>query len=261
MSSKTRKDGLWPSTRSDGFQASCESGRTARGHRSLSSPNRFCHLAFVQQIFTLAKARLGRIAADVTHAVDKVTRIPDQTVKIAPLPQFARALEVKVHLPRCESFPAMQQVFQRPIWMRHHQHMNMIWHHDPRNLGASRAVEMSQRIAHDEGAGRLSKDTFAIARIQSPLHLLRKAFVVFHFLLRCVRRWIPLQPDRPFRFPLITKLPRHRVRQTEGDEVSCSLSLPVRQAVECLLNLRVRIEELHSRNDDLWPPNIQPILP
>jgi hypothetical protein len=35
----------------------------------------------------------------------------------------------------------------------------------------------------------------------------------------------------------------------------------MRQAVERLFNLRVRIEKLHARNDGLWPSNIQPQLP
>lgn len=261
MFSETRKDGLWPSTRKDGFQPSGENQTTARSHHSLSfSRHRLRQLAFIQQIFTFAQPRLHRIAANVAHAVGKVIGIANQAVKVTPLPQFARAFQVKVDLLRRETFPTMQQIFQRPLWMRHHQQMHMVGHHDPRDLAAPLAIEISQRIAHDPGADRLTEDAFAMTRIQPALHLLRESFVVFLFLIGRVRRRIPFQPRSTLRLPLITKLLRYRVSQTKSDEVSRFLLLPVWEAVECLLNFRVRIKELHARNDGLWPSNIQPIL-
>jgi len=259
MSSETRSDGLWPSTISDGIQPASERKRTAGGHSSLLR-HRLCQITFIQQKLPLAQPRLHRIAANVAHAVGKVIGIANQAVKVTPLPQFSRAFQVKINLLGRETFPTMQQLFQCPLGMRHHEQMHMIGHHDPRDLSAPLAFEVSQRISYDPGAGRLTPDAFAMARIQPALHLLREAFVVFRLLFRCVRRRIPLQPHFALRLPLITKSLGHRVGQTKSDKVSRSRLLPMRQPVECLLNLRIRIEKLHTRNDGLWPSNTQPLL-
>ncbi len=258
MSSETRSDGLGPSTRKDGFQPSGERRKTARSHRSLLR-HRLRQITFIQQIFALAQPCLHRIAANVAHAVRKVIGIANQAVKITPLPQFARAFQVKIDLLRRETFPTMQQLFQGPLWMRHHQPMHMIGHHHPRDLAASLALEMSQCVSHNSSTDRLTEGAFAMACTQPALHLLRKAFMLFFF--RRVWQWIPFQPRSTLCLPLITQLPRHRVGQTKGDEVSRTRLLPMRQTVECLLNLRVRIEKLHARKDGLWPSIIQPQLP
>lgn len=256
MSRETRRDGLWPSTRKDGFQPSGERKWTTRRHPS--SRHRFRQITFIQQILTCAQSCLHRVAANIANTVGKVIRISNQAVKVTPLPQFARAFEVKVDLLRRKAFPTMQQLFQGPLWMRHHQQMHMIGHHDPRDLAASLTIEMSQCVSHNPSTDRLTEDAFAMAGIQPALHLLRKAFIVFLFLFRRVWRWIPFQPRGTLRLPLITKLPRHRVGQTKCDEVSCSRLLPMRQTVECLRNLGVRIEKLHARKDGLWPFFVQP---
>ena len=261
MFSDSRNDGLWPSAVFGGTTECRPSLRTSRGHRSLWPRHCLRQITFKQQIFTIAQPWLCRVAANVAHAVCKVIRIPNQAVKVTPLPQFARAFQVKIDLPRRETFPAMQQFFQRPLGMRHHQQMHMIGHHDPGNLAASHTVEMAKRLSHDTSAGRLTEDAFAVTRIQPALHLLRKSFMIFHLLLGRVQWRIPFQPHFTLRLPLITKLLRHRVGQAKGDKIGRSLLLPVRQAVECLLNLRVRIEKLHTRKNGLRAFIIQPILP
>lgn len=259
MSRETRKDGLWPSLH---LRRTAERNPrlwTARGHPSLfSSRHRFRHSTFIKQKLPLVQPWLHRITANVAHAVRKVIGITNQAVKVTPLPQLAGSIEVIVDLLCAEPFPTMQQLFQCPLWMRHHQHMHMIGHHNPRDLAASLAVKMSQRISHNLGAVRLTENAFAMARIQPALHLLRKAFMVLHLLLGRVRRRIPFQPRSTLRFPLVTKLLWHGVRETIGNEVSRACLLPVRQPMECLLNLRVRIEKLHTRKDDLRPSFVQP---
>ena len=255
MCSETRD-----AARGDGLRPSFASEWTDGGHPSLPSCHCLRRITLIQQIFPLAQSRLRRISTNIAHAVAKMIRITNQAVEIAPLPQFTRAMQMKINLPRRETFPALQQFFQRPFGMSHHQHMHMIGHHDPRNLAASSAVEMPQCISHNLGADRLFKNAFSVARIQPALHRLREPFMVFLFLLGRVRGRIALHPDRSFRFPFITKVSRHGVRQTKGDEVGRALLLPVRQAVQCLFNLCARIEEFHARNDGLRPSIIQPVL-
>jgi len=48
--------------------------------------------------------------------------------------------------------------------------------------------------------------------------------------------------------------------ETNGHKVSRAFLLPMRQAVECLLNLRVRIEKFHARKVGFWSSKIQCFL-
>src|ERR1039457_1440392 len=133
----------------------------------------------------------------------------------------------------------MQNVRQRVLAQRSHQNVNMVWHHDEMTEPVTLPVEKSQRIFNNCGNLRLPQPAFSHAFVEPAMKSLGEQLRIFFFLLRRARFGMLAQPFAEFNLPLNQLFLRNGICQSEGDEISAAVLMPMRQVTSRFPNWRI----------------------
>src|SRR5436309_942845 len=95
--------------------------------------------------------------------------VPDETIEVIALPKAAGAPDQRIDLPRRETLPTSDELFQRPFWILHEKGMRVIRHDHRGNHDHALTFKMPQSFRYDLSALRSSQKTGAMTYIEPAL--------------------------------------------------------------------------------------------
>ena len=189
---------------------------------------------------------LDGISPDIAGDIDEVVPVPDQPIKIVPLPKGSGGTVPSVDLCRGITLPTGDGFAQIDGLIKRKEKMDMIRHDDPGMEQVSDTVEVLEGSRYSRSDSAVAKQARAVALVEIPVDPGGEELVVF--ILGFSRPWLRVMISPRFSVSLqsVEQMIRKRVGKTKGEKIGGLLLLPVGKTAMGLLNLLALVEEFEK---------------
>jgi hypothetical protein len=171
----------------------------------------------------------------------------NEPIKVIGLPEGIRGAETGfVDETARNAFPALERIGEGFAVAEGEEHVDVIGHDGVAPEVVALAVEVMQAVGDDLSETWITQGAGAVRGVEVFVELVGELAVVASFG-DVVPRWrIRSEEGVAGEKPVIEEFTRQRVGKAEGDEESHLTLLPMRQLVDRLFDVSLRIEELHN---------------